>query len=236
MTTSWKFLASISFIWASTTSRRRWAIPGRSNIRRCWTRCHRQWRASTRPARPQGRSRATPSICAGCCKTGFRYISYLCDTALISQRARAVRAEFERGDERCLRPAKSCASASPATAAPARSAGSYIDAHPRMQTVAVCDRTVADPGRDARRCADVEQLGAAAGGGPRRAVRLPVERHRADRRDRGPQTRSARVLREAAGAHGRGRRHVSARSSRLIPSSSSCTASTTATTSRCATP
>lgn len=28
-------------------------------------------------------------------KTGFRYISYLCDTALISQRARTVRAEFE---------------------------------------------------------------------------------------------------------------------------------------------
>jgi 4-hydroxy-2-oxoheptanedioate aldolase len=29
-------------------------------------------------------------------KTGFRYISYLCDTALISQRARTVRADFER--------------------------------------------------------------------------------------------------------------------------------------------
>jgi 4-hydroxy-2-oxoheptanedioate aldolase len=28
-------------------------------------------------------------------KTGFRYISYLCDTALIAQRARAVRADFE---------------------------------------------------------------------------------------------------------------------------------------------
>jgi 2-keto-3-deoxy-L-rhamnonate aldolase RhmA len=28
-------------------------------------------------------------------KTGFRYISYLCDTALITQRARAVRADFE---------------------------------------------------------------------------------------------------------------------------------------------
>jgi 4-hydroxy-2-oxoheptanedioate aldolase len=28
-------------------------------------------------------------------KTGFRYISYLCDTALIVQRARAVRADFE---------------------------------------------------------------------------------------------------------------------------------------------
>lgn len=28
-------------------------------------------------------------------ETGFRYISYLCDTALISQRARAVRMEFE---------------------------------------------------------------------------------------------------------------------------------------------
>ena len=29
-------------------------------------------------------------------QTGFRYISYLCDTALISQRARAVREEFEQ--------------------------------------------------------------------------------------------------------------------------------------------
>ncbi len=28
--------------------------------------------------------------------TGFRYISYLCDTALIAQRARAVRGDFER--------------------------------------------------------------------------------------------------------------------------------------------
>jgi 4-hydroxy-2-oxoheptanedioate aldolase len=28
-------------------------------------------------------------------KTGFRYISYLCDTALITQRARAVRADFD---------------------------------------------------------------------------------------------------------------------------------------------
>jgi 4-hydroxy-2-oxoheptanedioate aldolase len=28
-------------------------------------------------------------------ETGFRYISYLCDTALVSQRARAVRASFE---------------------------------------------------------------------------------------------------------------------------------------------
>lgn len=28
-------------------------------------------------------------------RTGFRYISYLCDTALITQRARAVRADFE---------------------------------------------------------------------------------------------------------------------------------------------
>lgn len=28
-------------------------------------------------------------------KTGFRYISYLCDTALVAQRARAVRADFE---------------------------------------------------------------------------------------------------------------------------------------------
>jgi 4-hydroxy-2-oxoheptanedioate aldolase len=28
-------------------------------------------------------------------KTGFRYISYLCDTALIAQRARAVRADFD---------------------------------------------------------------------------------------------------------------------------------------------
>lgn len=29
-------------------------------------------------------------------RTGFRYISYLCDTALVSQRARAVRGEFEQ--------------------------------------------------------------------------------------------------------------------------------------------
>ena len=29
-------------------------------------------------------------------RTGFRYISYLCDTALVAQRARAVRGEFEQ--------------------------------------------------------------------------------------------------------------------------------------------